>query len=412
MVLQHDVELGVPVRRLRVPAAWGLRVLWPRDRAEAGRLVDALAARGGEDDTVVVSCGGDGPPAGPVIDRATCTVVVRWAHDATSRVAAQRHRYRVEVVRCEAGVDVPLALHRSAVRMLGDAATVDRFWASADIDVLVDRRRHIGRFAGRLERVITGRTVGVALGGGGALGFAHVALLRALHEADIPVDVVSGVSFGAVVGALYAAGGLELLDRLIAERRLVHWLVSTCVVSTRPFSRWIERRTAGVFLETTEIPFFPVALDVWTGREIVVTRGGIADGVRASSSFPGVFPAVSRGMARLVDGGIINNVPVSVAWDAGAHFIIASNIIPRFPHGRSGWVGRGVGPLGRLDDVMRSVFLLMSQAGRDRATLADYVFELDIQGFNIYEIRRGLEIHDVALEQARAEVETIRAAWG
>lgn len=409
-----EAVAGIAVRRLATPPGFGLDVLWPRDPTQMAALAAACKLTAPPGANLVVALV-DGNPPDPATVRGCETVVhLRWAHDFSAGLPVDHLGFQVDAVRLEENVELPLAGNRNAVRVPHDAHTGPRFWRSADPAVLRDPQSPLGRAAARLVRVLTGRTVGVALGGGGALGFAHVALLRALDEAGIPVDYLSGVSFGSIVGAVYAAGGLPLCDELLRRRGTLHWIVRGSFASLTPLVRWLHGMTGGKTLGTTEIPFFPVSLDVVTGKEVVITRGTVAEGVRASSSFPGFFPSVRRGVMRLVDGGIINNVPASVVWDAGANFIIASNVIPPHPVGRAPALNDGMlarvraGTVDRLDDVVRSVFLLMSQTGRDRATLADYVFDLDIEGYTIYDIPRGDEIYRYAIERARAAIADIQ----
>ncbi|MEZ4465607.1 MAG: patatin-like phospholipase family protein [bacterium] len=409
-----DVVAGVPVHRLADPPG-GLPVLWPADRGRAVELVRGLSAIGGAGECLVVSPDDARSPEPGLVEAAESLIHLRWARDASSGLALGNLGFRIDAVRLEEGQELPLATHRDAVRVPEDRVTGGLFWRTGDARALTDPSRPMGRAAQRLVRVLTGRTVGVALGGGGALGFAHLALLEALEEGGVPVDYLAGVSFGAVVGSLYAAGGLPLARELLARRGTLRLLSGLSTLSLDPLTLWIRRLTQGRTLGTTEIPFFPVALDVLSGEEVVITRGTLAEGVRASSSFPGIFPATRRGVARLVDGGIINNVPASVVWDAGADFIIASNIIPRHPVGRDPVLGRDLGSrlrsatTARLDDLLRSVFLLMSQTGRDRATLADHVFDPDIEGFNLYDFHRGDVIYQRALDRARAALPDIKA---
>jgi predicted acylesterase/phospholipase RssA len=189
------------------------------------------------------------------------------------------------------------------------------------------------------------------------------------------------------------------------------------MISFRPFHWWFTRFTGAPALSATEIPFFPGAMDVFTGAEVVVTQGSVVDGVRASCGFPGVFSPMRSGGRRLVDGGIANNVPVSMVWDAGADFVIASNIIPAFPQGNAPRLARGFvdtirgQTLFRIDDLIRAMFLMMSQSGRDRAGLADHVFDLDAQGFYVSDFGKADQIRDIGLQQARQELPDMLAAW-
>jgi NTE family protein len=413
LAVTRGAVAGIAVRRMTTAPEWRIDVIWPVDRARTADLISALKARTAEGASIVVALSDGAPPDDATVRASETIVFLRWAHDVSAGLPIDHLGFHIDAVRLEDGVELPMAASRNAVRVPHDPVTGPRFWRSGDLQVLCDDGHAIGRAAARLVRVLRGRTVGVALGGGGALGFAHVALLQALHEARVPVDYVAGVSFGSLVGALYASGGLALCEHLIERRRELQRRINLCFLSLSPLVRWVDGLTRGRTLGTTEVPFFPVSLDVVTGQEVVITRGTVAEGMRASSSFPGLFPALARGVTRLVDGGIVNNVPASVVWDAGANFIIASNIIPAHPVGREPLLADSLaarlrgGTVGRLDDILRSVFLLMSQTGRDRATLADYVFDLDLEGYTIYDFQRGHEIHARALDQARAALPDI-----
>jgi len=267
-----------------------------------------------------------------------------------------------------------------------------------------------------LVRALLGRSVGLALGGGGALGFAHIGLIRALTEAKIPIDYVSGASFGALVAGIYSAGGLEKLEELIDRRNRLVLGALRAFKNTVGFERFVDLVVGPTAMGDTEIPFFPVSVDVMTGMEVVRSRGTVGHGVRSSSGLPGVYPTLQIGAANLADGGIHNNVPASVAWQAGAHFIVASNIIPTFPFDarttsrRSRFLLRSE-PVKRLDALVRSLFLLMSQTGRDRAQLADYVFDLDVRGYNIYDFIKGPDIADAGRRQAERQMAHIQHAY-
>ena len=415
---------GIGIVELVAPASWReggvqskrvhpIEVMRAADAADTPALVETIEAAAGPNTAILIVDQRAQTLESGTVAAAETLVYLRWAHDRSAPLAISRGDFQVDAVRLQDTADIPLATSRNAVRIPNDPTTGARFWREGRLELLTDPANALGRASHRMVRVLRGKTVGVALGGGGALGFAHIGLLRALHEADVPIDYVAGVSFGSLVGAVYASGGLELCEELIRQRSKLKYYVAGGMVSLAPLARWVDGLTGGQPLCTTEVPFFPVALDVWSGREVVLTRGTVAEGMRASSSFPGVFPAFRRGVERLVDGGIVNNVPASVVWDAGASFIVASNIIPPFPEGRAPVLGRGLRArfesqtVARLDDILRSVFFLMSQTGRDRATLADYVFDLQVEGYNIYDFHRGEEIYQAGLRQARASISDI-----
>lgn len=184
----------------------------------------------------------------------------------------------------------------------------------------------------RTPRTGGARSVGLALGGGSARGFAHIGVLQALDEARIPVQVVAGTSAGSLVGAFYSAGfspwkmqevALKVKDIDVADlssgnrrgmtggaalRRLVNGLLDN-----RPIEKMPRR-------------FAAVATDLTTGEKVVIDRGDTGAAVAASCSIPGVFiPALLEGR-ELVDGGLTSPVPVAVAQQLGADFVIAVDV--------------------------------------------------------------------------------------
>ncbi len=412
------IQIGqVPCMELLPPpgATWPLRALAPDSPEHALAIVQALQLEMPADGWILVGARSEGPESSHVLQQAESVVFVRGASDGTHDQAALRHQYRIDAIRLDGGV---LALESAgrSVRVPADSATLQRFTATGDLNLLSTDATILGRACRRLARALLGKTVGLALGGGGALGFAHVGLIRALEEAKIPIDYIAGVSFGSLVAALYAAGRREALERLVAERWTLIPTLLSGFVSTKPFE-WETHFKLGrqVMMSETEIPFYPVGVDINTGREVVRAHGTVGHGVRSASCLPGAYPALTVGGQRVVDGGMHNNVPASVMWQAGAHFIIASNIIPDFPFAPPPTTGPSAAlsrlGLNRLDEVMRSIFLLMSQSGRDRAQLADYVFDLDVRGYNVYDVARGKEIAAAGYEQACRSMPDIEAAW-
>ena len=398
-----------------LPAGWDLRLVWPASPAGTAALLAALTAESdatGVERIVVVSGHLDTAGGEQALDAAEAVVWVRAGDDDERDLRARRGQLRVQAVRVRRGVPLPLGANRKAGRVPDDPATVDRFWRSGELDLLGTDRTPLGAACGRLVRLLRGRSVGLALGGGGALGFAHIGLIRVLAGAGIPIDFMAGSSFGALVGALFAAGGLDALDELVRRRKELMGHVAAALLHTLPIEHFVDRLARGVHLGETPVAFYPVCLDISKGREVAVTGGTLGFGVRASGSLPGVFPSLRYGYSRLVDGGIVNNVPASTVWEAGADFILASNIIPSNPLGVEG-EPRGVlsRAMGRVDDLLRSMYFMMSQNGRDRSVLADHVFDLAVEGYNIYDFHRGELIAEAGQRQAAAQLPQIRSAW-
>ena len=411
-----DEIADIPVVRLETPPAWVVRVLWPRDLAQTLSLLKALQATQPAGSFVLLAARARDHVDVDAMHAADSVIHVRDGREGYHQDVAEPHQYRVDAVRVRSGVVLPLETSRNTVRICRDDASLDRFWHSASPDALISQTTSFGRACYRLVRVLTGRSVGVALGGGGALGYAHIGLLRALHAAGIPVDYISGVSFGAVVAGIYAAGGMPALDELLERKASFARRIWASCVSPAGIERFVDDLVGPVGLGETEIPFFPVGVDILTGREVVRSRGLVGHGTLSSCCLPPAFPALRIGETRVVDGGVSNNVPASVVWEAGAHFILASNIIPSFPFGPASMVKlplpRGLRQIAsRIEDTMRALYLLMSQTGRDRAELADYVFNLGIEGYNVLEFGQGDAIEAAGHEQAKGEIDAIEQAY-
>ncbi len=278
-------------------------------------------------------------------------------------------------------------------------------------------------------------TIGIALSGGGAKGFAHIGVLKALETAGVSVDVVAGTSMGAVIGGLYATGysarQLEKIardrdwgeafsdtpprrQRLLEQRRYDERLLVQL-----PFSR------DGVYLPTglirgqritalltsllvpahpvdnfTQLPrsFVAVATDLETGDAVPLTNGYLPQAIRASIAIPSVFTPVERNGQMLVDGGVARNLPAEDARDLGADIVICSD------------VGGNLQPaedLRTLADVMRQVVgFRMVESTRAQLDRCDLVFEPDISGYDLF----SFEAVDSLITRGRRAVENQRAA--
>ena len=170
--------------------------------------------------------------------------------------------------------------------------------------------------------------LGVALGGGGMKGWAHVGVLRVLGDIGLTPDVVAGTSAGALIGAFWAAGmPVDEMMRVMREqktRSLFSWRFDgQGLFSTDGMRAYLDRHFGERTFADLERPFFVVATDLERGREVVLREGRIVDALLASTAMPGIFAPVEHKGMLLVDGGVVNNVPVSVLTGAGARYTIA-----------------------------------------------------------------------------------------
>ena len=178
--------------------------------------------------------------------------------------------------------------------------------------------------------------IGLALGCGAARGLAHIGVLKVLEKYQIPVDIVTGTSMGAFIGGAYASGiKVSVMEEISLN---ADWKLNAMMFfPTISFSGFINGKRIKEFLknvignrniEELDRKFACVATDILTGDEIVIDQGSLIEAIRASISIPTIFTPVYHGNRFLVDGGIVNPVPVDLARRMGADIVIAVNVIP------------------------------------------------------------------------------------
>ena len=175
--------------------------------------------------------------------------------------------------------------------------------------------------------------VGLALGSGSARGWSHIGVIRALEEAGVTVDYIAGTSIGALVGAVYASGRIDLLEYEVQQFSRKHILSLSDPVLPKSglidgvkIADFIHQYVLDMPIERLPIPLAIIATDLNTGEEVVLREGNIIEAIRASISLPGIFKPVRKGDYLLVDGGLVNPVPVRTVRDMGADFVIAVDL--------------------------------------------------------------------------------------
>ncbi len=177
------------------------------------------------------------------------------------------------------------------------------------------------------------KKIGLALGSGSARGWSHIGIIHGLREEGIEIDMVCGTSIGSIVGGALAAGVLDQLDKWVCE---LSWSdILGFMDITLPRSGLIEgEKIANFFrndlsdpnIEDLSLPFAAVATDMLSGREVWLQKGSLIDAIRASISLPGIFTPFKQKDRWLVDGGLVNPVPVSLCRAMGADIVIAVNL--------------------------------------------------------------------------------------
>jgi NTE family protein len=177
--------------------------------------------------------------------------------------------------------------------------------------------------------------VALVLGGGAARGFAHVGVIRVLEQEKIPIDLVVGTSVGSLIGAIYAADQnsfeLEWTAFSLQKDDLFDYGLLTAVMGMGlargdKLEAFVRSKVKVQDIEQLKVPFAAVATDLNWGTKVVLDKGSIARAVRASSAIPGVFQPVQHMGKLMVDGGVVDNIPISVARAKGADVVVAVDI--------------------------------------------------------------------------------------
>ena len=263
--------------------------------------------------------------------------------------------------------------------------------------------------------------IGVVLGGGAARGIAHVGALQALEENGIFPDVIAGTSVGALVGGLYAAG--LSAARLHAIIPTISWfdLVSLKmpginlidIAKSLPMGLldldkmipWIDSLVGGaVKIEELNIPFAAIGTDLLTGEIVVMNKGLLAPAIRASCSVPSVFTPYRRNGRLLVDGVVANNLPVNIAQDLGADYVIAVDLLPMNDDQE---MERQAEPRNLAEVAMTALFML-ARATQIEQALADVVISPPVAHINLADLTAGEALLDAGYKATAKHIGRIR----
>ena len=175
------------------------------------------------------------------------------------------------------------------------------------------------------------KKIGLALGGGGARGLAHIGVIKILEDYKIPIDMIAGTSMGAVIGALYCSESNA--KKLAKESIAFNWkdlfdytISKKGLIKGEKIEDFLEQKLDEIKFNELKIPLFVTAFDLDQKRELVFSKGSVAKAVRASISIPGIFIPVQNKGEIIVDGGVTDIIPTEALRKAGADIIIAVNV--------------------------------------------------------------------------------------
>lgn len=251
------------------------------------------------------------------------------------------------------------------------------------------------------------RGVGLALGGGAVLGGAHIGVLRALEEADIPIRFVAGTSVGALVGALYAGGlSWKEMESLAME---MNWfdisrirLSRFGLLSNAKIGNIVREHLGEMCFEDTRIPLAMVATDIASGEKVVLDSGDLAQAVMASTCVPGVFVPVEINGRMLVDGGVVENVPLSPLLKMGADFLLGVDLNAKIECRR---------PRNIVEVLLKTFDFMLLNATRLQTEHADFLIAPDLSRFNMVNTFRIKELISVGYRDARTALRPLRRQY-
>ncbi len=246
--------------------------------------------------------------------------------------------------------------------------------------------------------------VGLALGSGGARGIAHVGVIKVLEEEGIPIDFIAGSSMGSLVGAFYAAGiNPDMMKKLAQNIKRSYWLDLTVpkmgFIAGDKIKEMVRLLTQGKNLEDLSIPLSVVATSLHTGERVVFKKGPIAQAVRASISIPGIFvPEVIDGHT-LVDGGVIDRVPITVVKEMGADVVIGVDVGMISTEGKFTSI---------FDVIAQSIQVMEREIFRYRILEADVLITPDVGHLSATSFDQIDELISAGEKAARSALDKIR----
>ncbi len=252
------------------------------------------------------------------------------------------------------------------------------------------------------------KTVGLVLSGGGARGAAHIGVLQALRELDIPVAAISGVSAGSVIGALYAAG--------LSPEKILHELKELSYFSVSDFT-W---KSSGLFsmsglrnkleeligsdsFEHLQIPLFVAATDISRGKTITFSSGSLFDVIVASSSVPLVFEQVDFQGYQLMDGGIINNFPVEPL--SGKYDLLLGSYVNKL------FDGTVLQKHDKISLIDYCFHLGIYEGVLQRSLLCDAYFEPFLAGFGMFDMKKADQIFEIGFKTVMDQKEKLQVLF-
>ena len=247
--------------------------------------------------------------------------------------------------------------------------------------------------------------ISLALGGGAVLGAAHIGVLKALDEYDIAINRISGTSIGAMIAALYAFG--KNPDEIEETVEKLEWLDVTSftlsrygILSNDDLGKQVSTLLGNVDIAEARIPLYLMATDLTHGTKVVLRKGDVSQAVMASSCIPGIFVPVEIDGQLLVDGGLLENVPVSPLREAGAEFIVGVDLSAGRHYQR---------PQDIIDVFANAIDITIDNVTRLQTSDADLVIAPELSSYSRRDMSRIPELIEEGYRSTRQLLDKLKS---
>lgn len=245
--------------------------------------------------------------------------------------------------------------------------------------------------------------IALCLGGGGARGFAHLGALKAFKEDGFDFDLCAGTSVGSLVGAFYCAG-IDIDELISFSEEIDLKDIKTGKLffpsDPQPIGELFTRRMGNMHIEDMLKPFYCVAVDLVSGKEVIFDRGSVSDAISSSCAVPLIFRPMVVGEKHLVDGGVLNNIPASVCRMFGADFVVTVDVNPTR--------GGGTKELGTIDVIKATFNIMSAHTSVDGLRLSDVVVAPTMSEFSAAKKDGYERMIELGYKAAKAKKEEIK----
>jgi NTE family protein len=256
--------------------------------------------------------------------------------------------------------------------------------------------------------------IALVLGGGAARGFAHIGIIRTLEQEKIPIDMIVGTSVGSLIGAIYASDmnsfDLEWTAFALEKDDVFDYALLSAITGMGPvkgdkLEAFVRNKIPVANIENLKLPFAAVATDLNRGTRVVLDRGSVAKAVHASSAIPGVFSPVDFQGKLLVDGGVVDNIPIDVAREKGADIVIAVDISENVTNFNITNV---------VDVMLQAVSIIMNENTKQKKKDADVLISPAVGNVAMLDFTQKKRCMQAGIEATQRAVPAIREkidAW-